>query len=89
MASGPGGESVFRFTPARLPPAPLYPPNSPEIQTALAQLARIRELSADCDARPSSQAAARDDLAGGPADDLPQPRKRRYGEIILPRHLTR
>ena len=42
------------------PPAPLYPPNSPEIQTALAALARIRELSADCDARPNSQAAARD-----------------------------
>ena len=42
------------------PPAPLYPPNSPEIQAALAALARIRELSADCDARPNSQAAARD-----------------------------
>ena len=42
------------------PPAPLYPPNSPEIQTALAALARIREISADCDARPNSQAAARD-----------------------------
>jgi hypothetical protein len=42
------------------PPAPLYAPNSPEIQTALAALARIRELSADCDTRPNSQAAARD-----------------------------
>ena len=42
------------------PPAPLYPPNSPEIQAALAALARIRELSATCEARPNSQAAGRD-----------------------------
>ena len=46
------------------PPAPLYAPNSPEIQTALAALARIRELRAAYEARPNSLAAAREFRGG-------------------------